>query len=261
MENASKALIMAGGMLLAILIISLLIYAWSLFSKYQSSQDELSNIEDTAKFNEQFTNYDRNDVQGYEILSLVNKVIDYNYRKSSAAGAKNDDKYPFITLIIDFGSTNNIKDKLTKDKTRPRVFQSTQYTQSDTANTFGTIITQMNGIENLYGGADYATKMAKGIDGIILSNEQLAQNRSQGITDNDSKTAALKKFNSCSNNKKYNNYDLMASEQKEHIYSYYEYMQFKRALFNSVSNAIKYDDENGTGRIIQMKFEFTGKLY
>ena len=53
----------------------------------------------------------------------------------------------------------------------------------------------------------------------------------------------------------------MASEQKEHIYSYYEYMQFKRALFNSVSNAIKYDDENGTGRIIQMKFEFTGKLY
>ena len=51
MENASKALIMAGGMLLAILIISLLVYAWSLFSKYQASKDSLADIEDTAKFN------------------------------------------------------------------------------------------------------------------------------------------------------------------------------------------------------------------
>ena len=74
MENASKALIMAGGMLLAILIVSLLIYAWSLFSKYQSSNDSLSEIEDTAKFNEQFANYDRKGIQGYEILSLVNKL-------------------------------------------------------------------------------------------------------------------------------------------------------------------------------------------
>ncbi len=49
MENASKALIMAGGMLLAILIVSLLIYAWSLFSEYQASQDSLADVEDTAK--------------------------------------------------------------------------------------------------------------------------------------------------------------------------------------------------------------------
>ena len=59
MENASKALIMAGGMLLAILLVSLFLYAWSLISDYQASQDSLTEIEDTAKFNEQFAQYDR----------------------------------------------------------------------------------------------------------------------------------------------------------------------------------------------------------
>ena len=96
---AHLVLIMAGGMLLAILIISLLIYAWSLFSKYQASQDSLSEIEDVSKFNEQFANYERDGIQGYEILSLVNKVIDYNYRKSNAGDAKNDEKYTQAWII------------------------------------------------------------------------------------------------------------------------------------------------------------------
>lgn len=99
MENASKALIMAGGMLLAILIVSLLVYAWSLFSKYQSSQDDLTDIEDTAKFNEQFTNYQRDNVKGYDILSLANKVTDYNYRKSKSNNT-NDENYVPVTIEI-----------------------------------------------------------------------------------------------------------------------------------------------------------------
>lgn len=106
MENASKALIMAGGMLLAILIVSLLVYAWSLFSKYQSSQDDLADIEDTAKFNEQFTNYQRDNVKGYDILSLANKVTDYNDRKSNAEGAQNDAQYVPITIVITLTKDN-----------------------------------------------------------------------------------------------------------------------------------------------------------
>ena len=107
MENASKALIMAGGMLLAILIVSLLVYAWSLFSKYQSSQDDLTDIEDTAKFNEQFTNYQRDNVKGYEILSLANKVTDYNYRKSES-DRTNDENYVPITIVI-YLTDDNLK--------------------------------------------------------------------------------------------------------------------------------------------------------
>ena len=98
MENASKALLMAGGMILSILLITLLVYAWSLFSKYQSSNDELADIEDVAKFNQQFTNYDRDDVEGYELISLINKVVDYNHRKSTTG--TNDIKNKPITIEI-----------------------------------------------------------------------------------------------------------------------------------------------------------------
>ena len=93
---------MAGGMLLAILIISLLIYAWNMFSKYQASGDSLSEIQDTSKFNAQFTSYDRNDVKGYEIISLMNKVVDYNERKSENSKRGNDDKYPYIYMSFTF---------------------------------------------------------------------------------------------------------------------------------------------------------------
>ena len=257
MENASKALIMAGGMLLAILIVSLLIYAWSLFSKYQSSNDSLADVEDTTKFNEQFANYDRKGVQGYELLSLVNKVIDYNYRKSSDSQAKNDDKYTPITLKISLGAQNQRK-KLTKDETI-RVFTgSGDYVQSDTVNKFEGILTNMQQIENRYGSADAANKVAKGIDSIFLSDQQLTQNRNLGKSDDDSWADAIKKFNACTTKLKVSDKASLLAE-KENAYKYYEYMQFKRAKFDSVSSAIKYD--NSTGRIYYMEFSFTGNLY
>ena len=122
MENASKALIMAGGMLLAILIVSLLIYAWSLFSEYQASQDSLADVEDTAKFNEQFANYDRDDVQGYELISLVNKIIDYNYRKSDDGEAKNNNKYSPIKITVNFGSDDNRKSLCPEENVNNKLF-------------------------------------------------------------------------------------------------------------------------------------------
>lgn len=261
MENASKALIMAGGMLLAILIISLLIYAWGLFSKYQSSSDSLDEIENTAEFNKQFSNYDRNGVQGYEILSIVNKVIDYNYRKSKDAAAKTDDKYVPITIKITLGNDGQRK-KLTKDQTI-RLFTQSTYTQSNTVNTFGSIIgtnasSGMQKIENDYGGADCANKVAKGIDSIFLSTQQLTQNQRSGKTDEESWNEAIKKFNSCTTKLKVNNKNELLA-QKDNAYKYYEYMQFKRAKFNSVSSSIKYD--SSTGRICEMEFKFTGDLY
>ena len=259
MENASKALIMAGGMLLAILIVTLLIYAWSLFSKYQSSKDDLADIEDTAKFNEQFANYDRENVQGYELLSLVNKVIDYNYRKSNDANAKNDEKYKPITIKINLGN-DNYRKKLTKDDTI-RLFTNATYIQSNTVNTFGNILTGANGmqqIESDYGGADCATKIAKSIDSIFLSDAQIERNKTKGKTEEESWNDAIKVFNSYSLKTKVNTKaDLLG--QKNKAYRYYEYVQFKRAKFDSVAESVKYDTI--TGRIYQMEFTFTGELY
>ena len=73
MENASKALLMAGGILLVMLIIALLIFSWSKFTEFYSNDDELTEIDNISKFNLQFTNYENRDVYGYELISLANK--------------------------------------------------------------------------------------------------------------------------------------------------------------------------------------------
>lgn len=238
-------------MLLAILIVSLLIYAWSMFSKYQSSQDELADIEDTAKFNEQFTNYDRDDVQGYELISLVNKIVDYNKRKSNAQGATNDEKYTPITIRINFNGKNI---DLTQDGNRNRLFTKDIYRQSSEEsyinNSFKDILEFRDYAEERYGGSDAATKLAKSIDSIFLNNTASDTN----------KIEAVKKYNSyvTNNNSRYglntNGYDNMNSTEKLNIYKYYEYVQFKRSIFASSANELLYD--NISGRIKQMVFNY-----
>ena len=237
MDNASKALIMAGGMLLAMLIVALLMYAWSLFSEYQTSQDDLAEIENTAKFNEQFTQYDRNDVLGYEILSLVNKVVDYNYRKSSDANAKNDAKYTPITIEVNIPNPSVFKEGTESNKLFD--VNKKQYRQSGAVNQFNSIIKEATRIEGLYGGADSASRLAKAISTIYSSTTTEGN--------------AIKKFNSLSTKTQVKN-KAELDAQKTDLYKYYEYVQFKRTVFKSDSNKIVYDPN--TGRISYMCFDF-----
>ena len=90
-------------MLIAILMVTLIVYAIGKFSEYQSSRDKLANIENVAKFNEQFDNYDRKNVQGYELISLINKIIDYNKRFSS--DSVNNAQYSPIRITITIPTT------------------------------------------------------------------------------------------------------------------------------------------------------------
>lgn len=229
-------------MLLAILLISLLVYAWGLFSEYQSAQDELADIEDTAQFNEQFANYDRDGVQGYELLSLINQVIDYNYRKSSAADANSDEKYVPITLKINM---NGKAGNLTEDGTL-RLFQNTTYIQSNSTNQLSTILNKVSTIRDDYGGDDCATRIAKAIKFNTIGTDTVRQDE------------AVKRFNAYSTKLKLNSWQELLA-QKENIYTYFEYVQFKRGKFNSVDSELKYDAT--TGRICQMGFSFTGDIY
>lgn len=86
MENASKALIIAGAILLSILLISLGIM---IFTQAQDTVNNsgMSQAEINA-FNNQFTKYEREKVKGSEIKSLINETIasnsDSNHQSSKA---------------------------------------------------------------------------------------------------------------------------------------------------------------------------------
>lgn len=78
MENTSKALIMAGGMLMAILILSVAIAGYNQIRNSSQVDQESLTAEQIAEFNSQFEAYNRENLTGIELVSLLNKIKDYN---------------------------------------------------------------------------------------------------------------------------------------------------------------------------------------
>lgn len=89
MENTSKALLMAGGVLIALLVVSLLVYFYSDLKDLMGINDKVETTEQIEEFNKQYDAYYRNNLYGSDILSIVNKVYDYNKRQANDQGYQN----------------------------------------------------------------------------------------------------------------------------------------------------------------------------
>lgn len=73
MENASKALLIAGGVLMAIVIIGALVSSLTTVKSFQMSQLSEEEQEQLIAFNEQYTKYLNQYVYGTEVITLQNK--------------------------------------------------------------------------------------------------------------------------------------------------------------------------------------------
>lgn len=82
MENASKALIMAGGVLISIIIISAVVMVYSNMRQGSQMQDEALKAEQVSKFNMQYTSYEKN-IRGVDLMSLINMAEDNNSKYDS----------------------------------------------------------------------------------------------------------------------------------------------------------------------------------
>ena len=85
MENASKALIMAGGVLISLMVIGLLVLFYNNLSGMKKIKTDSETEQQAAEFNKQYDVYAR-DVYGSEILSIANKIADYNKREADNKG-------------------------------------------------------------------------------------------------------------------------------------------------------------------------------
>ncbi len=107
MENASQALIIAGGILLAILTLSLLVYAFSNASTIFNAQDKEKETERLAEWNAEWEAYNKQLLYGTEVLTVVNKA------------EQNNSEYPDDIIEIDIigkNILNNIVDDITTIK-------------------------------------------------------------------------------------------------------------------------------------------------
>lgn len=78
MENAAKALLIAGGVLLALLIISVMVYMFSQIKSLQQAQETKIEQEQIAEFNKGFETYDKKVMYGADVISVLNKAANNN---------------------------------------------------------------------------------------------------------------------------------------------------------------------------------------
>lgn len=78
MENASKALIMAGTVLMGILLISLGVYMFAYFGSVVSSISEEIEITKLIQFNAQFAIYDNRDLTVQDVVTIASLAKENN---------------------------------------------------------------------------------------------------------------------------------------------------------------------------------------
>ena len=105
MENASKALIIAGAILISIMIVSLGVL---IFNKMGHSAREAANMDEqeVANFNSKLTPYIGSSVNGSQVNALIQLVISIN---NSAVNSGDTTKSVEIVYPLETGGQNTIK--------------------------------------------------------------------------------------------------------------------------------------------------------
>lgn len=255
MENASKALLMAGSILIALMVIGVLVLMFNNLSYYKRSSDENIKQAQITEFNNQYETFNRPEVRGTELYSLLNKVIDYNRRKSEVATGNDqgqDIRFQPMTIIVEFPDDNTMKEKWTFDNTI-RLFKSPIITKTGlknqirldkwVANQFETnLTTRIKELENAYGGKIGIANLSAGISNLFPS-----------IRDRETEEKSIQLY--FRNTKKLETFDDINKKNGtiyKDVCTYYEYVQFKRAYFDCTY--VGYN--NNTGRIIEMQFKY-----
>lgn len=78
MENASKAIIMAGSILIAVVIIGMVIYMFSSSGKLFGEEINIEKTEQLVLFNNEYESYNRKLLRGTDVISIINKAISNN---------------------------------------------------------------------------------------------------------------------------------------------------------------------------------------
>ena len=241
MENASKALLIAASVLIVIVIISAFVLMMSTLTDYQLQTTKQELNDQTVEFNNQYMIYAGEHITGYDMISLINKVRDYNQRSGEEG---------FTLMQIDIKLTDDIREDFKYVLTEDNVL-ITENNYDESVNPPGG--TNMQSIDNIVLEpqrieGDYGTEYARQFVSEISNIEDIVKDSSL------SNTEKLKKFNDA----KYWNQTVTDISKLNKIYEdariYYEFTYFKRAFYDC--KKIEYDSK--TGRIIHMEFECTG---
>lgn len=103
MENAAKALGIAAGVILAVILMSLISYFFSTISEWPQQQESTASAEQLAKFNLEYEVYEKSAMYGVDVISCLNKAISNNESyingKGLYIGSKTTDEYKINVYV------------------------------------------------------------------------------------------------------------------------------------------------------------------
>ncbi len=153
MENASKALIIAGSVFLSILIITALVFTFNQIGNLKKTEVSAEEEKILAQYNKKIERFNKSGLYGSEILSLANYIEDYNIRQSDLKG------YKAISL--------NIYIKAISDAT---YFKKEKYTDyKELVNSFKNLEKEVNRLQNQQYCGETVKKLA-GLTTEVLEN-------------------------------------------------------------------------------------------
>ena len=136
MENASKALIIAGGVLIALIIITMFLIMYNRISNIQKEQEEQTKIEQLATFNAEYEAYDKKLMYGVDVITLINKVVENNKKYEGNADYQ-------ITLTLD-GTIMTSSDSLLNDSKEKYLYKCEKITYNNLGRVSGIEIVTRN---------------------------------------------------------------------------------------------------------------------
>ena len=223
MENASKALLIIGAVLIAIIVITGLIYLTKALGDFAGTSEEAKEQAEIAKFNKQFEAYNKERLYGTDIISIVNKADENNEKYN----VENTNPF-YITIQINLGNkyittyTEQKEGESLKEKTYSEI-------KNDLETNFGITEEPLDLTVSSFstGSIDTVTKKYVRSNSINFFRQNM-QNMSKTIRETES------------------------GKEIEVTYSVYPALaEFKKAVFKCESIRTEY---NENGRITKMEF-------
>lgn len=228
MENASKALIMAGGILIALLVIGALVLMFNQLSYYQRTETDSEKTQQLADFNKEYVQFTYDDIKGYELISLVNKVIDYNIKEEVGNSVDYTKKITVVINMKEFKSKYGVKNITS-------LFTKDTYTINNSNTIFSADLNNFRSMENTY--------TLSAMNKLSANYDTLKQAKAENQNSYETKIKEI--VGKVVKNNLGNTISLTEIEQ------YREYSEFKSSTFKPGN--VEY---HNNGQVKQLSFEF-----
>lgn len=148
MENASKALLMAGGVLIALILMSFLIKSFSTVKQFEMEKLSQEEQAELIKFNEKYTKYLNQYMYGTELITVINGALDNKVYPISVK-IKFGSEYIYKGYVYNSSTKRYEKDEITIKKGTNIEFNNDVATGDDVAKNFIYDLSGADGINTM----------------------------------------------------------------------------------------------------------------